>query len=166
MYLSQTESIPCELKTLLKELPVGSSSRISPLVPFLGPNGLMRCTGRLRNLSEVPFETRHPVILDGRHPFVRLLLTHIHWSNHHFGVEYLRSVVQEKFAVVRLRPVLRSIRSNCVVCRKHRANPPTPMMSDLPKERLGLGKRPFTYTSVDYFGPFYVVNHRLSCKRW
>ena len=40
------------------------------------------------------------------------------------------------------------------------------MMSDLPKERLGLGKRPFTYTGLDYFGPFYVVNRRLSCKRW
>ena len=41
-----------------------------------------------------------------------------------------------------------------------------PIMSDLSKERLAYQPPLFTNTSVDYFGPFYVIVHRTTEKKW
>jgi hypothetical protein len=40
------------------------------------------------------------------------------------------------------------------------------MMADVHRARLGAHEPPFTYTSVDYFGPIEVVHGRGSAKRW
>ena len=42
----------------------------------------------------------------------------------------------------------------------------TPIMADLPNERLAFASRPFTNTGLVYFGPFYVSVKRPSEKRW
>ena len=79
---------------------------------------------------------------------------------------YLRALVQQQFAIVKLRTALRSIVSKCVTCRKRRAETLNTMMSDLPRERLAFKERPFTNTGIDYFGPFYVAVKRSTGKRW
>ena len=81
-------------------------------------------------------------------------------------MDYLRSKVQERYAILKLRSTLRSIKSNCVLCRKFRAAIIQPIMADLPKERLAYQSPPFTNTGVDYFGPFYVTVRRTTEKRW
>ena len=86
--------------------------------------------------------------------------------NHHQGIDYLRSKVQERYAILKLRSTLRSIKSNCVLCRKFRAATIQHIMADLPKERLAYQSPPFTNTGVDYFGPFYVTVRRTTEKRW
>ena len=146
--------------------PLRRGSRIAKFTPFIGPHGLIRSSGRLRRLVEIDFDTKHPTVLDARHTFVKLFLRHTHWKNHHQGIDYLRSKVQERYAILKLRSALRSIKSNCVLCRKFRAATIQPIMSDLPKERLAYQFPPFTNTVVDYFGPFYVTVRRTTEKRW
>ena len=46
--------------------------------------------------------------------------------------------------------------SRCVTCGKMRANPPNPLMSDLPLGRLAYGQFPFCHCGIDYFGPVMV----------
>ena len=87
-------------------------------------------------------------------------------KNHHQGIDYLRSKVQERYAILKLRSTLRSIKSNCVLCRKLRAATIQPITADLPKERLAYQSPPFTNIGVDYFGPFYVTIRRTTEKRW
>ena len=164
--LAQEESFGKEVKLLTKEQCIPTSSPIASFAPFVGHDDLLRATGRLMRLVSVPFETKHPVLLDGRHPLVRLYLTHVHQQNAHQGVEFLRALVQQTFAILKLRTTLRSIASKCVTCRKFRANPPTPLMADLPKERVAYRERPFTNTGMDYFGPLYVSVKRSTEKRW
>ena len=60
---------------------------------------------------------------------------------------------------------MRSIVQRCVTCRKRRAETISPMMADLPRERLAFKEPPFTNTGVDYFGPFYVSVKRSTEKR-
>jgi hypothetical protein len=135
-YSAQTESFPSEKRNLQRSTPISRTSKLAQFSPFIGPNGLMRASGRTKKLEVATFDAKHPVLLDGRHPLVRLLLEHLHRLHCHQGVDYLRALVQQKFAVIKLRTILRTIVSRCVTCRKRRAETLTPMMSDLPRERL------------------------------
>ena len=62
LQLSQLESFPAENKQLAAGKYVKKSSRISSYSPFIGPNGLIRSTGRIQRLSATALETRHPII--------------------------------------------------------------------------------------------------------
>ena len=165
-YLAQNESFPSEIKSLLKSSPVSKSSPLNNFSPFIGPNGLLRATGRTKLLEVAAFDVKHPILLDSRHPLVRLFLEHLHQKHCHQGVEYMRALIQQNFAIVKLRTALRSIQSKCVVCRKRKAETLSPMMADLPRERLAFGSPAFTNTGLDYFGPFYVAVKRSTEKRW
>ena len=162
----QGESFNTERKDLLDNKSVKKSSRIAKFTPFIGPYGLIRSSGRFRRLVEIDFDTMQPIVLDARHTFVKLFLWHTHLKNHHQGIDYLRSKVQKRYAILKLRSTLRSIKSNCVLCRKFRAATIQPIMADLPKERLSYQSPPFTNTGVDYFGPIYVTVRRTTEKRW
>ena len=165
-YLVQGESFEAERKDLLDNKFVKRSSRIAPHSPFISPNGLIRSSGRIKRLLEVGFNVKYPIILDARHPFVKLYLEHTHVKHYHQGVEYLRSIVQEHYTVLKLRSSLRSIKAHCLRCREFQAVTLQPIMSDLPKERLAYQSPPFTNTGVEYFGPFYVTVRRTTEKRW
>ena len=165
-FLVQSESFPNETKNLLKSCPLSKPSIIKDFSPFIGPNGLLRAQGRTKHLEVANFDVKHPILLDSRHPAVRLFLEHLHEKHYHQGVEYLRALIQQKFAIVKLRTTLRTIQTRCVTCRKRRAETMTPIMADLPKERLAFASRPFTNTGLDYFGPFYVSVKRSTEKRW
>ena len=165
-YLVQGESFETERKDLLDNRFVKRSSQIAPYSPFVSQNGLIRSSGRIKRLMEVGFNVKHPIILDARHPFVKLFLEHTHVKQFHQGVEYLRSIVQEHYTVLKLRSSLRSIKAHCLSFREFQAATMQPIISDLPKERLAHQSPPFTNSSVDYFGPFYVTVHRTTEKRW
>ena len=141
-YLVQHESFPTEKTSLLKGSPLNSTSKILQFSPFIGPQGLLRATGRTKRLEVSNFDAKHPVLLDSRHPVIRLFLEHL------------------------LRAALRTVVSKCVTCRKRRADTINPIMADLPRERLASREPPFTNTGIDYFGPFYVSVKRSTEKRW
>ena len=143
-----------------------TSSRIKSYLPFIGPNGSIRSTGRIQRLSATAFETRHPIVLYSRHRLIRLFLRFYHIKHEHQSFDYLRSVIHQQFVVLRLRSALRAIETHCVCCRKRKAKTVTPMMSDLPAERLGYRQPPFSNCGVEYFGPFHVTIRRSSEKRW
>ena len=100
-YLVQGDSFEAERKDLLDNKLVKRSSRIAPHSPFISPNGLIRSSGRIKRLIEVGFNVKYPIILDARHPFVKLFLEHTHVKHYHQGVEYLRSIVQEHYTVLK-----------------------------------------------------------------
>ena len=165
-YLSQAESFHVEKSSLLKSTPLSKTSNFAQFSPFIGPNGLLRASGRTKNLDVATFDVKHPILLDARHPLVRLLLEHTHVQHCHQGVDYLRALIQQRLAVVKLQATLRTIVSRCVTCCKRRAETVTPVMADLPRERLAFKEPPFSNTGVDYFGPFFVTVRRSTEKRW
>ena len=133
---------------------------------MIGPNSLLRAQGRTKHLEVANFDVKYPILLDSRHPAVRLVLEHLHEKHCHQGVEYLRALIQQKFAIVKLRTTLRTIQTRCVTCRKRKAETLTTIMADLPEERLAFASRHFTNTGLDYFGPFHASVKRSSEKRW
>ena len=113
----QQESFPSERKCLLKGSPHNRASKILQFSPFIGPQGLLRATGRTKQLEASNFDAKHPVPFDSRHPVIRLLLEHLHQTHCHQGVDYLRALVQQQFAIVKRRAALRTVVSKCITCR-------------------------------------------------
>ena len=135
-YLVQGESFDTERRDLLDKKFVKRSSRIAPHSPFLSPNGLIRSSGRIKRLMEIGFNVNCPIILEASHPFAKLFLEHTHEKHYHQGVEYLRSIVQEHYTVLKLRSSLRSIEAHCLRCREFQAVIMQPIMSDLLRRDL------------------------------
>lgn len=52
------------------------------------------------------------------------------------------------------------------MCRVWHATPAPPLMGNIPRQRVAVSQRPFTYCGVDYFGPMNVVVGRRTEKRW
>ena len=116
--LTQAESFLIELMQLRSSKKISKRSPIAAYSPFVGPAGLIRSSGRIKPFSDLEFSLKHPIILDGRHPLVYIFLRHMHLKNHHEGNDYLRALVQQQYAVLKLRSILHSICFNCVFCRK------------------------------------------------
>ena len=112
------------------------------------------------------FDAKHPIILDGRHLLVKLFVHHLHALYCHQGSDYVRAQLQQRFFFSRIRSLLRSVKSDCFLCRKCLADTLAPMIADLPNERLGYRLRPFFRRGVDYFGPFHDAVRRSTEKRW
>ena len=159
-YLAQEESFPMEKKSLLDQTQISSSSKLRQFTSFVRPKSLLRATGRTKQLAASNFDAKHPVLLDSRHPVVRLYLQQLHETHCHQGVDCLRALVQQQLANVKLRTALKSIVLECVICRKRRAKTLNPILSDLPRELLAFKERPITNTGIVYFGiPFYLSNY-------
>ena len=60
---------------------------------------------------------------------------------------------------------MRHVISKCVFCRRNYSRPNEQKMADLPKNRISPAP-PFTYTDVDYFGPFIIKERRKEVKRY
>ena len=164
LYLSQVESFSNDLLAAKKQK--SGKLRLLSYSPFVGPDNLLRSQSRLRRLSDVRHDTKHPVILHGKHHFVKLMLKHLHQMYHHLGFDYVRAQVGPKYIILKIRSILRTIRYQFIPCRKRDTVIVNPMMADLPKERLGYLEPPFSNCGVDYFGPFFVSTRRSSEKRW
>ena len=166
IHFARMESFPVELKTLTAGKPIENSSKIATYSPFIGPARSIRSTGQIVRLVNTDFDTKHPILLDARHILVHLLARSLHHKHFHQGLDYMRSVLNMKYAILGLRRLLRSIENQCVTCRKRKASTIPPIMSDLPVERLGYKQPPFNHTGVDNVGPLYVPVCRSTEKRW
>lgn len=65
-----------------------------------------------------------------------------------------------KYWIIQGRDFIRKIYRSCVVCARYSHRSFSPLMGNLPSERVNISK-PFNYTGVDFFGP-YFVHYRLS----
>lgn len=126
---------------------------------------MLRVRGRIGKAA-VAESTKTPVILDGRHPFTKLLVDHAHRRAGHANNERVVNELRQRYWIIHLRPTVRAIAQRCQLCRVRKAAPVKPTTGDLPLERLSSYQRPFTSCGVDYFGPMTVVIGRRHEKRW
>ena len=82
------------------------------------------------NSSELcAVDAKHPIILDGRHPLVKFFVHHLHALYCHQGSDYVRAQLQQRCFILRIRSLLRPLKSDCFVCRKRKAETLAPMMA-------------------------------------
>ena len=152
--IAQNETFSREKTLIQSSKPLPHNSSLISLKPLI-LNHLLCVGGRLKN-ANIPLASRHQIILPASHPISRLILSEIHQNNFHAGREHCLSISRQKYWIVRGKNLARKIVKECFTCKKRNVQPQPCLMGNLPKERLGLEEHPFTYTRVDFFGPFNV----------
>ncbi|XP_052752379.1 uncharacterized protein LOC128200994 [Galleria mellonella] len=163
---TQLDSFGEEYKLILNSKPILRNSRLSKLSPTIGEDKLLHLAGRIKAVEDVDPDTKFPILLDGRHPVVHLLVHFYHCRAGHANHELVINELRQKFWLVSLRNTVRSVARQCPFCRIRRALPMDPARGDLPQQRLAHHQRPFTYTGVDYFGPVTMTIGRRHEKRY
>ena len=67
--------------------------------------------------------------------------------------------------LIKVNTAARHVISKYVFCRRNYSRPNEQKMADPPKNRISPAP-PFTYTGVDYFGPFIIKEGRKEVKRY
>ncbi|KAK3085303.1 hypothetical protein FSP39_001304 [Pinctada imbricata] len=171
--LVQEEAFSEEIEALSKPVDSGvktknrikRTSAIIRLDPFLDKNNVLRVGGRIGK-TEMEDDLKHPIILPRKSHVTELLISHCHDKTHHQGRNMTTNEIRQSgFWIIGCSSAVYSFVSNCVTCRKRRSEPQVQKMSELPFDRLQ-PEPPFTYSGVDFFGPFIVKEGRKEMKRW
>ncbi|XP_062713737.1 uncharacterized protein LOC115269020 [Aedes albopictus] len=127
--------------------------RLANLRPIYS-DGLLRVGGRL-DRSQLPFESRHPIILPDSDPVIRLLVRQMHVELLHIGQTGLMNAMRQRYWLLNARSTIRSITRKCVTCFRVNPSNTSQLMGNLPAARV-VPSPPFAVTGVDYAGPFTI----------
>ncbi|XP_055910693.1 uncharacterized protein LOC129945057 [Eupeodes corollae] len=146
--------------------PVGRTSSIRKLNPFLDDDGVIRVDGRINSALAVPVFVRNPIIMPQKHHVTDLIVDFYHKLWKHQNQATIINEIRRRFWIPHIRTVVRHASKRCLDGKKERAKPHIPLMGQLPEDRLTPFVKPFTYVGLDYMGPFFVVTGRRTEKRW
>lgn len=147
----QEELFPEELHALKQHKPLSSKSSLLPMSPFLDSDNIIRVGGRLEN-APLPFQSKHPIIL-ADHSITVLIVRYIHNISLHAGTQLTLATLRREFWILRGRNLVKSVIHHCVKCVRERAQIPTQLMGQLPRNRVSAPYRAFLHCGVDYAGP-------------
>lgn len=136
---------------------------LARLFPYLDPSGIIRVGGRLRH-SVLQDAAKNPILLPKSCSLTTLLIRHYHLQYLHAGPQLVSSLLAQRYWILSSRAAIRRITFKCIVCIRHKANTPTPIMADLPPARVR-PSRPFAKVGVDYAGPFLIKDGRRKQAR-
>lgn len=94
------------------------------------------------------------ILLPYEHRFSRLYAEHIHRKGH-LGVLYTSCKIGTKFWIVKLLKMVKSIRYNCVICKKLDKRLSEQITGKLPMQRLKPSPV-WSCTAIDLFGQFKI----------
>ena len=150
---AQTEVFKEEIEVLRAKKNIPKSSKLHQLSCYLDEEGLLRIKGRLDN-SDLSFDSKHPVVLPNCW-ISRLIVLDYHSSMKHAGVSTIVNAIREKYWILNLRRITKSVIKSCVPCQRLAAKSCNQETGPLPAERVNK-KNPFSSTGIDYAGPLYV----------
>ncbi|XP_060596015.1 uncharacterized protein LOC132750093 [Ruditapes philippinarum] len=166
----QSTSFEREVKCLLsqmstKQSAIGRDSCLYRLSPVIDENGLIRVGGRLNNAS-LNYGSIHPIVLPRKCHVTKLVIKYYHERVQHQGRGITTNEIRGNgYWIIGCSSAVSDLIFHCTVCRKLRGSVQDQRMSDLPFDRVDPAP-PFTYSGVDFFGPFHVKEGRKDLKRY
>lgn len=122
---------------------------------FKDEKGVWRCGGRLAN-TDLPYTVKYPILLPRSHPLTSLIVKQAHECVLHNEVKETLTETRSKYWILSGRIFTRNIIHKCVTCRKFEGPPfKAPRPPPLPECRVKQAPA-FSYTGVDFAGPFMV----------
>ncbi|XP_068728886.1 uncharacterized protein [Montipora capricornis] len=93
---TQAESFPQEVVALKSKQHVSNKSKLVSLSPFLDEHGIVRAGGRIER-ADIPFCSRHPIVLSPDHEFTRVIIMNCHERLKHEGVDHVRNELRQQY---------------------------------------------------------------------
>ena len=144
---------------------VTKSSPLYRLKPFRDALGILRVGGRIKH-ADVPYDTKFPIILPRNSHVTVLVIRYYHERVAHQGRGItLNEIRSNGLWIIGGSSAVASTIRQCVTCRRLRGIAQEQLMADLPEDRFEQAA-PFTYTAVDYCGPWYIKERRKELKRY
>ena len=131
----QQNSFAQEIKDLMEQQEVASSSSLKTLHPFIDKEGLLRVGGRLQQ-STLLYQAMHQMILPANHHFTKLVVSAEHLRLHHAGPQILIASLCEKYWIPRIRNFVKTVSHQCLTCYTFKAQASQQLMGDLPSTRI------------------------------
>ena len=154
----QQESFSKEISTI-KSSPKFKGNGLAKLKPFLH-NGILRVGGRLK-YSDLEFDTKHPIIIPGKHHVTEKIIYHYHTQNGHVGTHQTLAETRRRFWILKGVASVRRVLKNCHECKRQSAKRGEQIIAHLPPIRVSKDNAdvayPFAAVGIDYFGPFYIT---------
>lgn len=119
----QLESFREEVMQARKREVLPSSSKILPISPVLGSDGLLRGNSRLRLTDNIAWEARHSVILLRKHRVARLIVERLHKDSNHAGTNQVLASLSARFWLPGAREEIHECERACMVCRRLKVQP-------------------------------------------
>lgn len=154
----QFETFNDEINLIANNQKLHYKSKLLPLSPFLDSHGILRVGGRIQN-SNFSYDKKHPIILDAKHHFTKLIMNYEHLRMFHAGPQLLLASIREQFWPIGGRWLARSTVKQCVMCTRLRGTTLQPIMGNLPADRNN-PSYPFDACGVDMAGPFMISSRK------
>jgi len=120
--------------------------------------GPLRACGRITASTPLQYDERHPIILSYICRLDRLLVPFLHQISLHGGNQLVERLIRSKYWISKIKNLVKAVRNSCKVCTIYKKRLQTQLMCDLPTDRVSFS-RSFTYTGIDYAGPFEIKNY-------
>jgi len=147
-----------EHRCLSQKCPFPAASSIISLNTVLDQKGVIRACGRVTASDSLRYDERHPIILPYECALSRLLVKFTHLISLHGGNQLVLRLTRSGYWVPRIKNLVKAVVNSCRVCFIHKKRLQIQMMGSFPKERVSF-YRPFTYTAIDYAGPFDIKSY-------
>ena len=93
---AQVKSFPQEIANLKRNQQVSPKSTLASLSPFLDGDEIVRVGGRIER-ADIPFSSRHPIVLSPDNELSRLIVMDCHEKLRHEGVEHVRNELRRQY---------------------------------------------------------------------
>nr|XP_040219656.2 uncharacterized protein LOC120947904 [Anopheles coluzzii] len=145
---------------------IDKGSSLYKLSPTLDDHGILRVGGRLTECVGISEPSRNPIILPRKEYGTDLLMQAYHARYKHVNHGTALAALRMRYYIPKILGEYRRIRISCQKCKVDNARPEPPLMGNLPLQRVAMGQIAFSFTGIDYFGPFLVAVGRRVEKRW
>lgn len=163
---AQIEYFLEEIESLRRNGKVEKTSALRKLCPYMDDMGVLRVYGRLDWVETMSYSRRRPIILPKNHPLTLLIIKEYHETFKHQNKKLVIEQIRARFWVISIKTQLNKIIRKCNHCKIANLSYEPPLMSPLPSDRTTAYVRPFSYSGIDYCGPYSVKIKKSVVKRW
>ena len=152
------------VRKITKPITTKGNTIINTLGLQLNETGMIKCNGRITNSTSMPEKTKKPLYLPKKYHWTTLLIKEYHERLFHTGTSHTLAQLRNIYWILQGRSAVKSVIVHCSVCRKYHGGPyKMPKLTDWLKEKVTKAAL-FTYTGLDYNGPFHIKGNNEMSK--